>query len=716
MAESYDPKAILGAQLETLATDIAKDNHNLAYGFCRCWPYSSSWEKNYALLARLTSVTNTNWAFGQLFKIESRDSFAIFKVSMSGTTSAVNEKKIDVLYSFGLTKSQIEKLIVARYTYTGNTLNGAVVSIYTDVSLNLGSVYNRVSLRQLDNHSGGQYSYEDWQKATFYTHYLEGSASAASDEYLYASLSGNSFDMTYSSPVMVNVSAYTTYSSILDEFNAGKIPYYRYTSGNTAIDLTFAGTRAIPNVGMVLDFNAVQNNTIYYVGFAGSSSSFGTVRTFPLFSSDNVKTSSDTSSWSSDNTNVPTRAAVESKISSAMSGSLGGFLGSMSPNDISLYQISGHTFLKGDWFVVSESGTAYYYPNNDRSASSITLNLLEGDEYYWTTSGTLVKKPSTALQIYSISSLSDWNSLTSPGLYHISVSGATNAPSTGTFSCLVSNENDNIRQIAFKSNNIYYRGKGYNTSWTAWKNVNDVDHATSADTATSATNYISGSTTYNIANAINSKQGTLHFIASNAGTLENPVADRQYVDGLVGGGWVFATAGVWKKYTDGSSVLAQTGTYAYLDELVVKAAYARRIQVLSDSLPNATMSPGYTQEYEGARHQWTQHVRYALTLTNTTDVACNIYIICGGRFTTSNADASTLHNFAGNLYIDGRLYSTPTATVMIQTWGPGDVNKQSIGTIAAYSSRTWEIWWEDYVDPQNPSVYHIHSVYVNTCI
>jgi hypothetical protein len=246
--------------------------------------------------------------------------------------------------------------------------------------------------------------------------------------------------------------------------------------------------------------------------------------------------------------------------------------------------------------------------------------------------------------------------------------------------------------------------------------VNDVDHATSADTATSATNYISGSTTYNIANAINSKQGTLHFIASNAGTLENPVADRQYVDGLVGGGWVFATAGVWKKYTDGSSVLAQYGSYSYLDELVVKAAYARRIQVLSDSLPNATMSPGYTQEYEGARHQWTQHVRYALTLTNTTDVACNIYIICGGRFTTSNADASTLHNFAGNLYIDGRLYSTPTATVMIQTWGPGDVNKQSIGTIAAYSSRTWEIWWEDYVDPQNPSGYHIHSVYVNTCI
>lgn len=197
MAETWDNKAMKGSDIQSALTQVYTDikakqdklpttgspsdtyavnvsgtaDHLGAYGYCRCWPYDSNAGKPYALLAQLSVATNSNWGFGQLFKIESRNAFAIFKLTINGTSSAVEDLSVDVLYSVGLTKSDIDKLIVVRYGFTGGSSSastGAIVNIYTDMSLNLGSIYNRVTLRQLDNQSAGQYSYENWQKAQFY--------------------------------------------------------------------------------------------------------------------------------------------------------------------------------------------------------------------------------------------------------------------------------------------------------------------------------------------------------------------------------------------------------------------------------------------------------------------------------------------------------------------------------------------------------------------
>ena len=167
---------------------------------------------------------------------------------------------------------------------------------------------------------------------------------------------------------------------------------------------------------------------------------------------------------------------------------------------------------KGDWFNVTDSGTLTYYANNDRSDIR-TIQLYAGDDVYWTTNGTLSRKPSTAVQIFDMSVLSDWNDLTSSGLYQISVSGATRAPATGTFSCLVSNENGNIRQVAFNSTNIYYRGKASSgQAWTDWKNVDSVTHAANA---TTAANYITDqSTTVSIHSKFTSVDNQIYDISN----------------------------------------------------------------------------------------------------------------------------------------------------------------------------------------------------------
>ena len=252
-----------------------------------------------------------------------------------------------------------------------------------------------------------------------------------------------------------------------------------------------------------------QDHKPYFASVSHESTSISWTQ---ILSWDRVRTSSDTSSWTSDDTNVPTRAAVEAKISNAISGNVGGFLGSWMPAGVQYYQ-SANDFKNGDWVSITQSGSVSYYKNNDRTQSYTILPVNTGDDIYWTTEGEFQKKASTAVQIYPTSELSDWNDLTSSGLYHISVSGATRAPATGTFSCLVSNENGNIRQVAFNSTNIYYRGKASSgQAWTDWKNVDSVTHAANA---TTAANYITDqSTTVSIHSKFTSVDNQIYDISN----------------------------------------------------------------------------------------------------------------------------------------------------------------------------------------------------------
>ena len=252
----------------------------------------------------------------------------------------------------------------------------------------------------------------------------------------------------------VNVTNYTSFSDISAVVSAGNIPYYYHAVGSGAAKLYYQGTNVSggipPTVSQV--FVGVFNGVLYETRFVNGASAFSAVVETPIFSTDRVASSSESSSWSSDDTNVPTRAAVESKISSAMSGNIGGFLGSWTPIGVQYYQ-TANDFKKGDWVSITEAGSVAYYKNNDRSQSYTTFAVNAGDDIYWTTSGEFQKKASTSLQIYPISNLEDWNSLTNTGLYQIAsqASNVLNGPGEGSYGrivCYVAVTNGRIVQLA----------------------------------------------------------------------------------------------------------------------------------------------------------------------------------------------------------------------------------------------------------------------------
>jgi len=252
----------------------------------------------------------------------------------------------------------------------------------------------------------------------------------------------------------VDVTNYTSYSDITAIISAGNIPFCYHTVGNGAAKLQYQGTSVSfgvpPDVSLV--FAGVFGGVVYEKRFYSTASSFSTVTETPIFSTDRVAGSSESSSWTTDDTNVPTRAAVEEKISNAMSGDIGGFLGSWTPIGVQYYQNS-NDFKKGDWVSITEAGNVAYYRNNDRTQSYTTFAVNAGDDIYWTTSGEFQKKPSTALQIYPITNLADWNDLTNTGLYQIAsqASNVAHGPGSGSggrIACYVAVTNGRIIQLA----------------------------------------------------------------------------------------------------------------------------------------------------------------------------------------------------------------------------------------------------------------------------
>lgn len=278
----------------------------------------------------------------------------------------------------------------------------------------------------------------------------------------------------------VNVTNYTSFSDIGDVISAGNIPYYYHAVGSGAAKLYYQGTNVSggipPTVSQV--FVGVFNGVLYETRFVNGASAFSAVVETPIFSDERVASSGESSSWSSDDTNVPTRAAVESKISSAMSGNIGGFLGSWTPIGVQYYQ-TANDFKKGDWVSITEAGSVAYYKNNDRSQSYTTFAVNAGDDIYWTTSGEFQKKASTSLQIYPISNLEDWNSLTNTGLYQIAsqASNVQNSPSTGNCVCYVCEVNSAVVQFVISPNHIYkrYRGGSGSGQWGSWTAVDNIE-------------------------------------------------------------------------------------------------------------------------------------------------------------------------------------------------------------------------------------------------
>ena len=189
---------------------------------------------------------------------------------------------------------------------------------------------------------------------------------------------------------MVDVSEYTSAASIEAVATEGSLPYYAYDTGSVIVKIPYVG-KTSSRGGASLNFCAIVDNTLYRTYFIYGAYAFGAVSSNAIITDARLRTSSDSTNWSNDDTNVPTRAAVDAKISDAVQGNVGGFMGVYSVSGIN-YMISfaGYNFRMGDWFSMYDSGTVSYYQNNDRTGSSIALTVNAGDDVYWTTSGILL--------------------------------------------------------------------------------------------------------------------------------------------------------------------------------------------------------------------------------------------------------------------------------------------------------------------------------------
>ena len=286
---------------------------------------------------------------------------------------------------------------------------------------------------------------------------------------------------------LVDVTNYTSFSDITAVIQSGNIPYYVHAVGLGGTRLYHQGTSVSggvpPTVSLV--FAGVFDGIVYETRFVNGASAFSAVVETPIFSTDRVIGTGDTSSWYYDDFNVPTRGAVDLKITAAISGSVGGYLGKFAVAYINWWISQGRpplTFRLGDWFTTTDSGTISYKVNN--TGSSATIDVSEGDDVYWTSEGRLVVKPQNFFKALSVSNLEDWNTLNLTGVYLIEsqASNVLNGPgegSGGRIVCYVSVTNGRIIQLAI-AGRVWRRqssndGGFSNSSWEQLAFASQVD-------------------------------------------------------------------------------------------------------------------------------------------------------------------------------------------------------------------------------------------------
>ena len=232
---------------------------------------------------------------------------------------------------------------------------------------------------------------------------------------------------------------------------------------------------------------------------------------------------------------------------------------------------------------------------------------------------------------------------------------------------------------------------------------------TNAAHATSAKDYdqVGG-----IATALNLKQNALVFTnpaSSNPGTIYNPAVDKAYLDMQLGTSFVHAVNANWVKYVFNNPTPVDSGTLVDIDDLMVKAGTTRQVTWYSSSYGTCTLTPGYTTAASG-RKQYKQYIPYEITIANLTSTPIVVEVAAGGRYGQS---VNPNNGFKGHISVDGLTKDTPQGELPSQ-WTWGWVNTLQIGSVPASGSRTWRLWWSDYVDPNNPGTYHTHSVFVTT--
>lgn len=383
---------------------------------------------------------------------------------------------------------------------------------------------------------------------------------------------------------------------------------------------------------------------------------------------------SSSSSWSGDDTNIPTRGAVEEKISDAMSGELGGWLGVFTVAAAN-YKCAAKNFKKGDWMTVSEAGTLTYWPKNGRTSATLAVDA--NSDVYWTSDGYLQVKPSTAVQVYPVTSLSDWNTLTSTGLYQVAsqATNVQNSPADGVtgISCLVSASGGKVLQMAQTNATIFYRA--YVTgNWSAWRDVK------SAENATNAVNYMTNGQPYGI---------------------DTRFRELQTAIGNTVNTWMLVNnSNNWVKYNAYTGTSYDSGTLqssVLINEIVYAAGNTTELDLrigigsITDGEKFAMFPPfGYcgTNGSGGEiRRAWKRFVRYRITIYNTSDSTAALYAICGGRATNTRAG----YWRRGAVVVDYSEYLTPNTDP--RGWSVGWLNKVQFATLLAHKWGTWEVWW-----------------------
>jgi len=562
----------------------------------------------------------------------------------------------------------------------------------------------------------------------------------------------------------VDVTNYTSYSDITAIISAGNIPFCYHTVGNGAAKLQYQGTSVSfgvpPDVSLV--FAGVFGGVVYEKRFYSTASSFSAVTETPIFSTDRVASSSESSSWTSDDTNVPTRAAVEAKISNAMSGDIGGFLGSWTPIGVQYYQ-NGNDFKKGDWVSITEAGNVAYYRNNDRTQSYTTFAVNAGDDIYWTTSGEFQKKASTALQIYPITNLADWNDLTNTGLYQVAsqASNVQHSPSTGNCVCYVCEVNGAVVQFAISANHLYkrYRGGSGSGQWGSWIIVDNVEIivgttsfndlkalygmtknlvAVSSETVGS-NNY---TTLFSLVSVKLSGSTPTEFIferscphsAGQVGQVEQKVctssgwssltldvqhakvADDYSLTGNIATAlsqklgansvsWLLAVDLTYTKYScfGGLFDSGSIGSIFYLSEIIYNAGYTTRIDIRGNfgaitSNERFSIFPPYG--YCGPVEGGGEIRRKLKQYVRYVVTITNTGSSSGTVYACCGGRATTT---TAGYWRKGVIWldgekSATPASGSPTEWDVGYLNKVALGSVPANGSKTWEFWWYEVAD------------------
>lgn len=753
----------------TCTGNASTATHLSAHGYVRLWAsgqYNSS--KPYALLAEKAVGTTGNWGYGQLFKMEVQNRYVIFKIDLRGSSSSIasGTNTARIIYGHGFSQTEVNKAVVVTYAYTANAT--CIVRIYSNLSLT-ATDYQRVSLRQLDNHAGDQWAYNDWDA---FTYYQKGDNTA-----MVASVTGTVMTNVFNTGTFCgNATSATTakaYDTSFSGTNSIATALAAKQPGRVIVAPTYSGGVWSNDFATILE--AIEDGKDVFLYTGNSEGNVDTYHMVPL--TEVVKSSNNYMAFQF------SRPRVWSSISE------NGILDTWTCTATSPYwQFEGKNV-----YYAATAGEAFSAANASNYSSGGTIESTFS-AINTALAGRALGKTITLASNNSLSVTIPWATRTGRSSMLAIVSG-----NNGVQSCVqVSWFKDANNAITnAKMNVLSYTNTGAgcvpmfyvqygtqahgacgiylvldNSSWatqvTVIPNMENVDSVAfgyvAKSTAQTATDLSSarvwnlqgawdgtptlGSTNAvtsgGIASALADKQATITFYGTNTGgTLNNPAISKSIFD-LIKESHVIAYArdfaDTYDSLTGGLISTVEIDSYRSLDELFLVATnrdmassnandrgVSRKIVVTGPLYTGGDVVAKRTEytlkpnrPYNGPNGNtvpitevgWRQHVVFELTMHNTSiQSAETIFLESGGAYQSGTGGYPGQYT-QSIITIDGVLYGTPPNPT---SWSDSYRYQVAIGSIPSNGARTWQIeWWKVRYPGSSSTYYETEYVIVTT--